>query len=39
MDMAFNNGGIMVPRADAAEEEADQVDRVNMVNYRGVWPR
>ena len=37
LDMAFNNAGIMVPVTDAAEEPADSFDRVNVVNYRGVW--
>jgi NAD(P)-dependent dehydrogenase (short-subunit alcohol dehydrogenase family) len=37
LDMAFNNAGIMVPLADAAEESAENFDRVNLVNYRGVW--
>ncbi|HJV14824.1 MAG TPA: glucose 1-dehydrogenase [Propionibacteriaceae bacterium] len=37
LDMAFNNAGIMVPLADAAEEPAESFDRVNAVNYRGVW--
>jgi NAD(P)-dependent dehydrogenase (short-subunit alcohol dehydrogenase family) len=35
--MAFNNAGIMVPLTDAAEEPAESFDRVNVVNYRGVW--
>ena len=37
LDMAFNNAGIMVPLTDAAEEPAESFDRVNVVNYRGVW--
>ena len=37
LDMAFNNAGIMVPVTDAADEKAEQFDRVNLVNYRGVW--
>jgi NAD(P)-dependent dehydrogenase (short-subunit alcohol dehydrogenase family) len=37
LDMAFNNAGIMVPPTSAAEESAEQFDRVNAVNLRGVW--
>ncbi|MFH9662492.1 glucose 1-dehydrogenase [Streptomyces sp. NPDC017248] len=37
LDMAYNNAGIQVPPTDAAEESADQFDRVNAINLRGVW--
>ena len=37
LDMAFNNAGIQAPPIDAADEPADQFDRVNAVNLRGVW--
>ncbi|MGY1435492.1 SDR family NAD(P)-dependent oxidoreductase [Streptomyces reniochalinae] len=37
LDMAFNNAGIMIPLADAADEDAGAFDRVNAVNLRGVW--
>ncbi|MGW2310112.1 SDR family NAD(P)-dependent oxidoreductase [Actinomadura luteofluorescens] len=37
LDMAYNNAGIMVAPTDAADESADQFDRVNAVNLRGVW--
>lgn len=37
LDMAFNNAGIQVPPADAADETAENFDRVNAVNLRGVW--
>src|SRR5205814_3232980 len=37
LDMAFNNAGIMVPPTSAADEPAEQFDRVNAVNLRGVW--
>lgn len=37
LDMAFNNAGIMVPPTSAAEEPAEQFDRVTAVNLRGVW--
>jgi NAD(P)-dependent dehydrogenase (short-subunit alcohol dehydrogenase family) len=37
VDMAFNNAGIQVPVSDAADEPVDAFERVNAVNYRGVW--
>jgi NAD(P)-dependent dehydrogenase (short-subunit alcohol dehydrogenase family) len=37
LDMAFNNAGVQAPPADAADETADDFDRVNAVNLRGVW--
>ncbi|UGQ11078.1 SDR family oxidoreductase [Yinghuangia sp. ASG 101] len=37
LDMAYNNAGIMVPATDAADESADQYDRVQAVNLRGIW--
>ncbi|MFB4304421.1 SDR family NAD(P)-dependent oxidoreductase [Actinomadura sp. NTSP31] len=37
LDFAFNNAGIMVAPTDAADETADQFDRVQAVNLRGVW--
>ncbi|WP_078888294.1 glucose 1-dehydrogenase [Streptomyces sclerotialus] len=37
LDMAYNNAGIQIPPADAADESADQFDRVNAVNLRGIW--
>ncbi|MFC9500097.1 glucose 1-dehydrogenase [Streptomyces sp. NPDC056982] len=37
LDMAFNNAGIQVPPSDAADETAENFDRVNTVNPRGVW--
>ena len=37
LDMAFNNAGIMVPPTDAADESAEQFDRVSAINLRGVW--
>ena len=37
LDMAFNNAGIMIPPSDAADEPADNSDRVNAINLRGVW--
>ena len=37
LDMAYNNAGIMLPLADAAEEDAEAFDRVTAINLRGVW--
>ncbi len=37
LDMAFNNAGIMIPPSDAAEEPAENFDRVTAINLRGVW--
>ena len=37
LDMAFNNAGIMLPLSDAADEPAENFDRVNAINLRGVW--
>eukprot|EP00934_Nitzschia_sp_Nitz4_P004947 Nitzschia sp. Nitz4//scaffold378_size14206//4520//5290//NITZ4_008948-RA/size14206-processed-gene-0.13-mRNA-1//1//CDS//3329549690//4937//frame0 len=37
LDMAYNNAGIQAPGASAAEETAENFDRVNGVNLRGVW--
>jgi NAD(P)-dependent dehydrogenase (short-subunit alcohol dehydrogenase family) len=37
LDMAFNNAGIQVPPSDAADEPAENFDRVTAVNLRGVW--
>ena len=37
LDMAFNNAGIQVPSSDAADEPAEQFERVNAINLRGVW--
>ncbi|MFF5565130.1 glucose 1-dehydrogenase [Streptomyces sp. NPDC012623] len=37
LDMAFNNAGIQAPPSDAADETAEEFDRVNAVNLRGVW--
>src|SRR5437870_7338966 len=32
LDMAFNNAGIQVPPSDAADETAENFDRVNAIN-------
>ncbi|MCX4768205.1 SDR family NAD(P)-dependent oxidoreductase [Streptomyces sp. NBC_01285] len=37
LDMAYNNAGIMPPPTDAADEPADQFDRVQNINLRGIW--
>ena len=37
LDAAFNNAGIQVPTSDAADETAENFDRVNAINLRGVW--
>jgi NAD(P)-dependent dehydrogenase (short-subunit alcohol dehydrogenase family) len=37
LDMAFNNAGIMLPLSDAADEPAENFDRVTAINLRGVW--
>jgi NAD(P)-dependent dehydrogenase (short-subunit alcohol dehydrogenase family) len=37
LDAAFNNAGIQVPPSDAADETAENFDRVNAVNLSGVW--
>jgi NAD(P)-dependent dehydrogenase (short-subunit alcohol dehydrogenase family) len=37
LDMAFNNAGIQARYAGSADEQVEDFDRVNAVNYRGVW--
>ena len=37
LDMAFKSAGIMLPLADAADEPAENFDRVTAINLRGVW--
>lgn len=37
LDMAFNNAGVQAPPVDAADELAEDFDRVTSVNQRGVW--
>ena len=37
LDMAFNNAGIQAPPTDAADEPAENFDRVNNINLRGIW--
>ncbi len=37
LDVAFNNAGVQAPPSDAADELAEDFDRVNAINLRGVW--
>ena len=37
LDLAFNNAGVQVPPSDAADEPAENFDRVTAINLRGVW--
>ncbi|MEV7121201.1 glucose 1-dehydrogenase [Kitasatospora griseola] len=37
LDAAYNNAGIQIPPADAADEDAAVFDRVHAVNLRGIW--
>src|SRR6266571_1844887 len=37
LDAAFNNAGVQAPPTDMADEAAEQFDRVNAINLRGVW--
>lgn len=37
LDMAYNNAGIQIPPADAADEAAEIFDLVHAINLRGIW--
>lgn len=37
LDVAFNNAGIQIPYVGSADETGDDFDRVNAINYRGIW--
>ncbi len=37
LDMAYDNAGVMPPPTDAADESAEQFDRVQGINLRGIW--
>jgi NAD(P)-dependent dehydrogenase (short-subunit alcohol dehydrogenase family) len=37
LDAAFNNAGVQAPPSDMADEPAEEFDRVNAINLRGVW--
>lgn len=37
LDAAFNNAGIQVQSSEVADQPAEDYDRVNAINLRGVW--
>jgi NAD(P)-dependent dehydrogenase (short-subunit alcohol dehydrogenase family) len=37
LDAAFNNAGIQVPSSEIADQSAEDYDRINAINLRGVW--
>lgn len=37
LDFAYNNAGIQTPPTDAADETAEEFDKVQSVNLRGIW--
>ncbi|WP_349606070.1 glucose 1-dehydrogenase [Cupriavidus sp. DF5525] len=37
LDAAFNNAGIQVPASEIADQSAQDYDRINAINQRGVW--
>ncbi len=37
LDAAFNNAGVQSPLAETADVSAEDFDRVNAINLRGVW--
>src|SRR3954451_1772228 len=37
LDAAFNNAGIQVPATEVADQSAEDYDRINAINQRGVW--
>jgi NAD(P)-dependent dehydrogenase (short-subunit alcohol dehydrogenase family) len=37
LDAAFNNAGVQSPLAETADASAEEFDRVNAINLRGVW--
>jgi NAD(P)-dependent dehydrogenase (short-subunit alcohol dehydrogenase family) len=37
LDAAFNNAGIQIPSSEVADQLAEDYDRVNAINLRGVW--
>jgi NAD(P)-dependent dehydrogenase (short-subunit alcohol dehydrogenase family) len=37
LDAAYNNAGIQVPASEVADQSAEDFDRVNAINLRGVW--
>jgi NAD(P)-dependent dehydrogenase (short-subunit alcohol dehydrogenase family) len=37
LDAAFNNAGVQSPLAETADTSAQDFDRVNAINLRGIW--
>jgi NAD(P)-dependent dehydrogenase (short-subunit alcohol dehydrogenase family) len=37
VDAAFNNAGVQVPSSEIADQSAEDYDRINAINLRGVW--
>jgi NAD(P)-dependent dehydrogenase (short-subunit alcohol dehydrogenase family) len=37
LDAVFNNAGIQVPSSEIADQSAEDYDRINAINLRGVW--
>lgn len=37
LDAAFNNAGIQIPSSEIADQSAEDYDRINAINQRGVW--
>ena len=37
LDAAFNDAGIQVPSSEIADQSAEDYDRINAINLRGVW--
>ena len=37
LDAAFNNAGVQSPALESADVSAEEFDRVNAINLRGVW--
>lgn len=37
LDAAYNNAGIQVPSSEIADQSAEDYDRINAINQRGIW--
>jgi NAD(P)-dependent dehydrogenase (short-subunit alcohol dehydrogenase family) len=37
LDTAFNNAGVMVPAVETADAPSKDFDRLDAINFRGVW--
>ncbi|MGQ0605004.1 MAG: glucose 1-dehydrogenase [Anaerolineales bacterium] len=37
LDAAFNNAGVMAPAIETADASGDDFERLNTINFRGVW--